>query len=185
MHYWGDEWFKAHGDNLYAAIEELDRIFWKHRIACLTKEKYGTRREDMLSLWDGSWYRIIYGPKLYFSPAKYYKCMPIRRLVEFVHSLVYHIDHRLVPYKKTKYGWLWGGLADFHRIVGLTKLVHKLQARTYNKVFQLVCKKYPDVVDELIVDAEGYKMIKPCKWGDVDGAEIHNRYWKPLSEVTQ
>ena len=182
MHYWGDKWFQEHGDHLYAAIEETDKALWKAKIAFLTKEKYGTRREDMLSLWDGSWYRIIYGPKLYFSPAKYYKCMPIRHFVEFIHSLIYHIDHRLVPYKKTKYGWLWGGLADFHRLLGIVALVNKRQAKQYNKIFQLACKKYPDIVDELILDAEGYKMIKPCKWGDVNGEKIHNKYWKTLSD---
>ena len=63
MHYWGDEWFKKHGNSLYAAIEETDKALRKVGIGCLTKEKYGTRREDMLKLWDGGWYTIIYGPK--------------------------------------------------------------------------------------------------------------------------
>lgn len=182
MHYWGDEWFQKHGDHLYAAIREMDEAMWKARISCLTKEKYGTRREDLLHLWDGGWYAIIYGPRMSYSPYKYYKWLPFRKLVEGIHSLVYRLDHRLIPYKKTKYGYLYGGLADFHRMIGIVKLVNKWQARQYNKIFQLTCKKYPDVIDELVMDAEGYKMIKPCKWGDVDGEAIHNKHWKVLTD---
>ena len=181
MHYWGDEWFQKHGDHLYAAIEETDKALREAGIACLTKEKYGTRREDLLKLWDGGWYTIIYGPKLYYSPSNYYKWPPFRKLVEAIHCIVYHIDHRLIPYKKTKYGYLFAGVADFHRFLGIVRIVNKWQAKQYNKAFQLACKKYPDIVDELIMDAEGYKMIKACKWGDIDGEAIHNKHWKVLS----
>ena len=182
MHYWGDKWFQEHGDHLYAAIKETDKALWKAKIGCLTKEKYGTRREDMLKLWDGGWYTIIYGPRFSYQPWKYYKWKPFRKLVEGIHSFVYWLDHRIVPWTKTKYGWLYKGLADFHRWLGIVALVNKRQAKQYNKIFQLACKKYPDIVDELILDAEGYKMIKPCKWGDVDGEKIHNKYWKTLSD---
>lgn len=183
MHYWGDKWFQEHGDHLYSAILELDKKLWKYKIGCLTKEKYGTRREDMLKLWDGGWYTIIYGPRFSYRPWKYYKWKPFRKLVEGIHSFVYWLDHSIVPGTKTKYGRLRKGLADFHRWLGIVAVVNSWQAKKYNKAFQLTCKKYPDVIDELVMDAEGYKMIKPCKWGDIDGQVIHNKYWKTLSDM--
>jgi len=38
------------------------------------------------------------------------------------------------------------------------------------------------VIDELICDIDGYEMIKPCKYGNIDGVEIHNRYWKRIGD---
>lgn len=185
MHYWGDEWFNKHGDDLYAAINEIEHNLRKYRICVCGKEKWGCYRDDFLRLWDGGWYYIIFGPSLCFRPCRYYKWKPFRKLVEFIHSAIHWFDHCMIPYKKTKYGWLKGGIADFNVKIGLAKLVWDWQAKKYNKVFQLVCKKYPDIVDELICDTEGYKMIKPCKWGDIDGTAIHNKYWKPLSDAKE
>ena len=62
--------------------------------------------------------------------------------------------------------------------LGIVKLVHCWQKREINKLFQTVCKKYPDFVDELICDTDCYMYIKPCKYGDLDGNKIHNKYWK-------
>lgn len=48
----------------------------------------------------------------------------------------------------------------------------------FNKVFQVVCSKHPDIIDELVSDNYWYSYIKPCEFGNVDGTEIHNKYWK-------
>ena len=73
---------------------------------------------------------------------------------------------------------IWKGLCFYNDKIGLTKLVNNYQAKMYNKVFQQACKKWPDIIDELVVDTVGYEMIKPCKWGNVDGELIHSKYWK-------
>ncbi|MDO4465568.1 MAG: hypothetical protein Q4C49_00970 [Bacillota bacterium] len=75
---------------------------------------------------------------------------------------------------------IWLGLIHINNKIGLTKLVNKFQAYQFNKTFQLACKKWPNIIDELISDIDGYEMIKPCKWGDVDGTEIHNKYWTTI-----
>lgn len=185
MHYWGDDWFKAHGDNLYAAIDKIEKGLRRHGICVCGKEKYGTYRDDFLRFWDGGWYYIIFGPTLCFCPKHYYKWKPLRLTVEFIHKAIRWFDHYMIPYKKTKYGWLKGGVADFNTWIGITGLVWKRQAKMYNKVIQQACAEYPDIVDELVLDLTGYKMIKPCKWGNVDGTEIHNKYWVPISEISK
>lgn len=184
MHYWGDEWFKKHGDNLYSAINEIEDGLRKYHIGVCGKEKYGCYRDDFLRFWDGSLYYIIFGPKCYIGPSKTYKHKFFQNIVQKIHNIIYWFDHYIIPYRKTKYGWLKAGFADFNRLMGLVYLVRRYQAAKYNKVFQIICKKYPDVIDELICDATGYEMIKPCKWGDIDGNEIHKKYWKEVKTNT-
>lgn len=183
MHYWGDEWFKNHGDDLYTAIKKIEKGLHKYGIGVNGKEKYGSYREEYLRFWDGSWYYIIFGPRLCRRSFHNYKFKPFMKFANFIHDTISWFDYYMIPYKKTKYGWLRGGIANFNNIIGITKLVWKWQSKKYNKVYQLVCKEYPDIVDELIVDTEGYKMIKPCKWGNVDGTAIHNKYWKSMQEI--
>lgn len=168
MHIWGDEWFKEHGDNLYKAISAVEnRIRKWARAGVYGKEKFGTYRDEYFQLWNGGLFQIIYGYRLFHGQNWFSK-------------LLWKIDHNLIPIKKTQFGWLKVGLSDFNHKIGLTKLVWKWQAKMVNKAFQITCKEYPDVVDELIVDTECYSMIKPCKWGDIDGEEIHKKYWRTL-----
>lgn len=54
----------------------------------------------------------------------------------------------------------------------------KRKEEDYNRVFQEACKKWPDVTEELICDIDGWSMIHPCKWGDIDGKKIHDKHWK-------
>lgn len=166
MHYWGDEWFEKYGSELYSAITFIEKRLCRHRIFVCGKEKWGCYRDDFLHLWDGSIGDVFIGYR------------PTYR--EWYEKLFYYIDKHLIPYKKTQFGWLYCGLSDFNRAIGLVKLVQKWQAYQYNKTFQLACKKWPNIVDELICDIGGYKMIKPCKWGNVDGVVIHNKYWTKL-----
>lgn len=163
MHYYGDDWFKEHGDDLYDAITILDKRLRKAGIGAYCKEKYGTMRTDFFRLWDGSLSDILFGT-MYHST--------------WIENVVWWLDYRMIRTEKTQFGWLYKGLSDFNRWIGLTKMVQRWQARMVNKAFQVTCKEHPDIVDELICDVDCWKMIKPCKWGNIDGKEIHDKYWK-------
>lgn len=168
MHYWGDEWFQKYGETFYRAIDVFEeRIRKWAKCGVYGKEKYGTYRDEYFRMWDGSLFIIFFGYKLFRNG--------------WLENLVYRIDNRLIPIKKTQFGWRKVGLSDFNRLIGLTKLVNKWQARMLNKAAQITCKEYPEVVDELLMDVCFYKCIKPCKWGNVDGEEIHKKYWKTVS----
>lgn len=168
MHCWGDEWFNQHGDSLYMAIEAVEKRIrkWAKAGVC-GKEKWGCYRDDFLTFWDGGIAQIFFGYRAT------YQRNPISRIM-------WKIDHALIPVKKTEFGWYKVGLANFNRWIGLTNLVNKWQANMVNKAFQVTCREYPDVVDELVSDTDCYEMIKPCKWGDIDGVEIHRKYWKSV-----
>ena len=168
MHYWGDEWFNAHGTEFYNAIDELEyRIRKWAKCSVCGKEKYGTYRDDFFRMWDGDLSTIIFGYKMYHSDS-------------WIERLIYHIDWYLIPTKKAKFGWHRFGIADFNRAIGIAKLVNKWQARRVNKSFQITCKEHPKIIDELVCDTDCYKMIKPCRWGDVDGRKIHDKYWEAI-----
>ena len=51
-HEWGDEW--EYWNMLYTAIDECSEVFRKARIFVYDKEKYGTYRCTILSMWDGT-----------------------------------------------------------------------------------------------------------------------------------
>lgn len=167
MHYWGDEWFNKYGDQLYNAIDAFEKRIRKlAKCGVCGKEKFGTYRDDFFQMWDGSLVQILFGYKYCYK--------------EWYERIICFFDNRLIPVKKTKYGWKKVGLANFNRTIGLVKLVNKWQAKQLNKAAQLTCKEYPDVIDELLSDICFYECIKPCKWGNIDGVKIHNKYWKKI-----
>lgn len=167
MHYWGDEWFQKYGETFYKAIDVFEeRIRKWAKCGVYGKEKYGRYEDEYFRMWDGSLSVIFFGYKMFRDG--------------WLENLVYRIDNRLIPIKKTQFGWLRAGVADFNRWIGLAKFVNKWQARMLNKAAQITCKEYPEVVDELLMDVCFYKCIKPCKWGSVDGEEIHKKYWKTV-----
>ncbi|MBQ1571522.1 MAG: hypothetical protein IIZ78_10390 [Clostridiales bacterium] len=166
MHYYGDDWFNEHGDDLYDAIAILDKRLRKAGVIVYCKEKYGTMRTDFFRLWDGNLSDILFGRKLYRD--------------NWFEDVVWWLDYRMIPVGKTSFGWQYVGLSDFNTLIHLKHLVWKWQAKMVNKAFQVTCKEHPDIVDELVCDVDCWKMIKPCKWGDVDGEEIHYRYWRKM-----
>ena len=175
MHYWGDDWFKEHGDNLYSAINTVEKRIRKWaRMGVCGKEKFGTWRDEYLTFWDGGIGQIFCGYRGWWG-------------LNWWTKLLFTIDHNLIPIKRvkteTKVVWLKVGLSNFNRMIGLVKLVNKWQARMLNKAVQITCKEYPDVIDELVSEVDCYQCIKPCKWGDVDGEAIHNKYWTILKKV--
>lgn len=168
MHYWGDEWFKKYGNQLYNAIDILEyRIRKWAKCGVYGKEKYGTYRDEYFRMWDGGIFIIVFGYTFFHGK-------------NWLERLLWKIDHTLIPIQKTKFGWRRVGLADFNQAIGLVKLVNKWQAKMVNKAYQITCKEYPDIIDELIVCADTYTMVKPCKWGNIDGEIIHDKYWKKL-----
>lgn len=171
MHRWGDGWFRKYGDEFDEAIRVLEKRIreWAHCGIC-GKEKWGCYQDDFLTLWDG-------GLRYIFTPYKGY-VIGDTKLAKFLHRL----DTHIIPGKKTMLGRLWYGLANLNEKLGLVKLVHKWQAKRINKAFQVTCKEYPHFIDELVSDVCCYEMIKPCKWGDVDGTKIHSKYWKTIDK---
>ncbi|MCQ2737227.1 MAG: hypothetical protein MJ224_01295 [archaeon] len=193
MHYWGDEWFQKYGNDLYKAIDEIDKQLRKYHIGAITKEKWGCRREDMLRFWDGGLYTILFGYRLYIGTFRYkglFKFKWFENFINKIHRFIYNKLDKGIPnipsetkiedYKKYYNKRIWKGLIYYNQKIGLTKLINNYQVKMYNKIYQQICKKYPHIVDELIMDIDGYEMIKPCKWGNIDGKEIHNKYWKSI-----
>lgn len=180
MHVWGDDWFKKHGDELYNAINEIESGLRKHNIFVCGKEKYGTYRDEYLRFWDGGFRMLVQMRSFKIKNERVYEF--VRRVEHFLDM----VDQHIIPGKKCEIGDIacrrWYGITDLNRKIGLVKLVNKRQFKMYNKVFQTVCKKYPNVVEELIVCIDGYENIKPCKWGNISGKEIHNKHWTPLRE---
>ena len=149
-HYWGDDWFKKNGNDLYSGINYISRILRKYgKIKYDNKEKFGVLRENILQFWDGglhyffckSYVRICH-------PILYWKIDPVIKVI-------------------TKY-------------TGINWLVVKYQKLIYNMTFQKACKKYPNVIDELISDIDCYELIKPGLFGKINGKEIHDKYWTTI-----
>lgn len=200
MHYWNDEWFVKNGKDLYEAIDWIEKKLRKNRIRVCGKEKYGTYRDEYLCWWDGSLTQLLYGPNKYLRPPyRVSKIEWFNRLQEKLCDFIYwRIDSgwtremmrekdndKLMKLIHERFSDKDGNPVDrgLRTKVMKTKFYKRYCQRrkdAYNKVFQLACKKWPNVVDELIADVDGWKWIKPCKWGDADGEAIHYKYWKTL-----
>jgi len=151
MHNWGDEWFEVNGRDLNKAIDYCTR-FWK---------KYGRigsfgkekygTFRDHVHFWDGGIHGLIY-------PGW------VRVVIPF---LYWKIDHKFI--------------IPITRKTRLLNLGWWYQSQVYNYAIQKMCKKYPNVIDELVSDLDGYKMVKPGIFGKVDGEVIHKKYWKVVS----
>jgi len=187
MHIWGDKWFEENGDDLYAAINFIENNLVKYGIGVCGKEKWGCYRDDFLRFWNGGLYEILFGYRCHIGTWKFNKYPKLKNIIDKIHHFIYFtldegtpksvpgesLDQTAERYKNRK----WKGLCYYSEKIGLIKLVHKFQAFGYNKTFQIACKKWPNIIDELISDIDGYKMIKPCKWGNIDGQIIHDKYW--------
>lgn len=148
MHYWGDEWFEKNGNDLYNAISCCIK-FWKKWSRIGSHGKEKYGSfRDHIYFWDGGISGLIW-------PGY------VRIMNKF---LYWNIDQKFIM--------------PITKFTGLKKLVWWYQSQIYNYAIQKMCKKYPNIIDELVVDLDGYKMVKPSVFGKVDGTEIHNKYWK-------
>lgn len=151
MHCWGDDWFKKHGHKLDEAIYYCIMTWRKWgRISTHGKEKYGTFRDQASGY--GAWWAV----------------------------------HELVKPGHMYYRWskrvMWWDirLGKAVRWLGLHKLFHVWQRTVYNYAIQKMCRKYPEITDELVCDLDLYFWVKPGIFGSVDGEKIHNKYWKRI-----
>lgn len=149
MHEWGDDWFQKNGDELNDSIDYCCRVWRKYgRIGMHGKEKYGSFRDMLQGMWDGG-----------------------------IHSLIWPgyvwIVNPFIYWKLDKYF-----IIPITKYTGLHKLGMWYQSQVYNYAIQKMCKKYPNIIDELVSDLDGYEMIKPGRFGKVDGTVIHKKYWK-------
>ena len=60
---------------------------------------------------------------------------------------------------------------------GILYIGQKIQFAAYNYVFQRACKKYPNVIDELVSAIDYPELVKPGFFGKVDGRAIQKKYW--------
>ena len=200
MHLWGDEWFQKNGNDLYSAIEWIEKNLRKNRIRVCGKEKFGTYRDEYLCWWDGSLSQFLFGPSKYLRPP--YRKSRIEWIgniqEKFCDFIYWRIDQgwtrKMMREKDTEKLMLLikerfcdkegnpvkRGLRSKMANTKFYKRYCNKRKEAYNKVFQLACKKWPHLVDELISDIDGWEWVKPCRWGDTDGTEIHRKYWKPV-----
>lgn len=149
-HRWDDPWDKKHGRDLDAAIRYcIDTWRTYGRIGSHGKEKYGTFR-DHPYLWDGGIWSLFYPGYVWVRPG--------------IQRFVYYTLDRYLTKPITKY-------------TGLYKLGLLWQATVYNYAIQKMCRRYPEIVDELVSHLDGYPMVKPGLFGKVCGTTIHNKHW--------
>lgn len=150
-HHWGDEWFKLHGTDLDDAIDYCKKT-WK---------RYGRI---------GSHGKEKYGT---------FRDHPV-----FYSG--YWAVHELVKPGYIRYTWPRFYKIDLFlgKVVGtlkLYKLIQWWQFQVYNYAVQQACKKYPEIVDEIVADLDGYELVKPSIFGKIDGKKIHNKYWTTIN----
>ena len=148
MHDWSDETFDWAGLN--DAIYSIMET-WRiyGRIGSHGKEKYGTFR-DHPRFWDGGIWSLFY-------PSHFY----IKRGWRFIY---FTLD--------------WDIVIPFTKATGILRLGHWYQELVYNYAIQRACKKYPHLTENLVRGIDGYELVKPGIFGQVDGTKIHNKYWK-------
>lgn len=153
-HEWGDDWFTKYGDQLNKAISYIMKT-WKRygRIGSHGKEKYGTFR-DYPYFWDGGIWSLFYPGYVWIKPGW---------------RFIYYKVDRYVTRPFTKYS-------------GLHRLGLWYQGQVYNYAVQKMCKKYPEITDELVADLELYHLVRPGLFGPICGTTIHKKYWKTYND---
>jgi hypothetical protein len=150
MHIWGDDWFEKNGNNLDTAISYCVRFWRKYGRIGSHGKEKYGTFRDHIDLWDGGLHTLIW-------PG----------YVRIVNSFIYFKLDRHIFIPLTKY-------------TGLCRLGQWYQSQVYNYAIQKMCKKYPDIIDELVSDLEGYRMVRPGIFGAVDGTVIHKKYWRSI-----
>lgn len=152
MHEWGDDWFKTNGTDLYTAIDKFEKI-------CKKYGKIHIYGKEKYGTYRDEYLRLWDGGLHYFLYKSY-----VRIENDFIYWKIDPIVRKIFKY------------------TGIIKLIQWYQAQVYNYAMQKMCKKYPNIIDELVLDLSGYPMVKPCLFGKVDGTAIHKKYWKEITK---
>lgn len=149
-HEWGDDWDVKHGDKLEQTCSYCCHV-WKKWGRIGTHGKTKYGTfRDHIYMWDGGLHTLIW-------PGY------VRLMNKFLYC---KIDR-----------WIVRPLTQY---TGLYKLGLMYQAMVYNYAVQKMCKKYPEIIDEIVSDLDGYEMVKPGIFGNIDGEKIHKKYWKTI-----
>jgi len=146
-HMWGDFWFEKHGEDLYTAINYCMRTWRRYGRIGTNGKEKYGQFVDSASFWDGGLHGLIY-------PGYYWVRFPF---------LYFKVDRYLIQ--------------PFTRYTGIHKLGLLWQKTVYNYAIQKMCKRYPELTDELVSDLDYYEFVKPGIFGKVDGTVIHKKYW--------
>lgn len=146
-HNWNDPWFEEHGGKLDESIYYIMDT-WK---AYARIGSHGKEKygtfRDHPYFWDGGLHSLMYPGYVWI---KY----------PFIY---FKLDHHIIK--------------PFTKYTGIHKLGLWYQKQVYNYAIQKMCKKYPEITDELVASLDGYKLVKPGIFGNVCGVTIHNKYW--------
>lgn len=148
MHEWGDEWFEKHGQNFNQAIN----WFWKF-----------TKRWGRIKLYNKEKYGTHRTDLLQFwdGGLHYFFC---KSYVRICYPFLYW---KIDPIIKFITKWL-----------GIQWLFLHYQFFIWNLGVQIIGKKYPEFIDEFVMDMSATDKIKPGIFGKIDGEKIRSKYWK-------
>lgn len=144
--------------------EKEKKISYSGKVYCVTvpNNTLYTMRDSMKPVWCGNSFR----DQVYFWNGGLHGLL-YPGYVWIKYPFLYFKVDRYIVNPITKYtGIHWLGL--------------KYQAFIYNLGIQLACKKYPNIIDELVSHLDGYELVKPGLFGKVCGKTIHDKYWEQL-----
>lgn len=150
MHECGDEWFIKNGKDLNSAIYEFERI-------C---RRYG----GILIFGKEKYGCYIDDATTLWDGGSHY----------FIYKSPYYIRNNFIYWKIDPI------IKFITKNIGLHFIIVKYQKTIYNYAMQKVCKKYSNVIDEMILYLDNYRLVTPGIFGKINGEEIHNKYWRTL-----
>jgi hypothetical protein len=151
-HMWGDPWFKEHGNKLNEAISYCMDTWLRYGRIGSHGKEKYGTFRDHPYFWNGGIHGLIWPG--YYSIRNRFLYFKLDRYI--IKPLFYH--------------------------TGITYLGNKWQAMVYNYAVQKMCKKYPEITDELVADLDGYELVRPGIFGPVCGTTIHKKYWKTYND---
>lgn len=151
-HMWGSEWDLKHGNDLNNAINYIMDTWLK----CGRIGSHGKEKygtfRDHPYFWDGGFHSLIW-------PG----------YVSIQNSFLYFkLD--------------WYIIKPITKYTGIHKLGLWYQKQVYNYAIQKMCKKYPEIIDELVSSLDGILLVEPGIFGNVCGKTIRNKYWVKFNE---
>lgn len=149
-HRWGDEWDVKHGRKLDEAICYIMDTWRIYARIGSHGKEKYGTFRDHPRFWEGGLHTLMYPGYVY-------------------------IQRPFIYFKLD-----WYIIKPFTKYTGLHKLGLWYQKQVYNYAIQKMCKKYPEITDELVADLDGVDFVKPGIFGNVCGKTIYNKYWTRL-----